>query len=313
MTTKILSSRLAAVPAAALLALLSACGGGGEDAGAPINSVSESTASAMSANSAVVPGESSEAAATVLVTTQAVVAGGTASQTTTCAGGGTATFTVSGGSLSSVVNGQLDAGEVYTISFTDCRGSAGAATVNGAATLTVISAGSGSTEVATDTQGITVALPLRTLTLDGASTLTRSVVTNGADTTVTSRWTASQIDLTSVRGARTSTYTLSAVDITRTVTATGGVVTASSVNGTHTMRATLPNASWTITTATQGGVSYDANGVPTQGNWTITLPNNRLLIGVVPGTLTIQADWGNDGDIDRSWTFTTSAVANEAG
>ena len=293
--------------------LLTACGGGGDDAGAPMNAVSEGTATAMSANSAVVPGDSTEAAATLLVTTQAVVAGGTASQTYSCAGGGTATFTISGGSLASVVNGQLDAGEVYSVSFSDCRGSAGAATVNGVATLTVLSAGNGTTEVATDTQGITVTLPLRTLTLDGASTLSRTVTTSGADTTVTSRWTASQIDLTSVRAARTSTYTLSAVDITRTVTATNGVITGSSVNGTHTMRATLPNASWTITTATQGGVSYDANGVPTQGDWTVTLPNNRLLIGVVPGTLTIQADWGNDGDIDRTWTFSTGALAGEAG
>lgn len=307
------SPRLAAVPAAALLALLTACGGGGEDAGAPMNAVSESTASAMSANSATVPSESTEAAATLLVTTQAVVAGGTASQTYTCAGGGSATFTISGGSVSSVINGQLDTGEIYDISFTDCRGSAGAATVNGAATLTVVSAGNGSTEVTTDTQGITVALPLRTLTLDGASTLSRTVVTNGATTTTTSRWTAAQIDLTSVRSTRTSTYTLSAVDITRTVTATNGVITASSVNGTHTMRATLPNATWSITTATQGGVSYDANGVPTQGSWTITLPNNRLLIDVVPGTLTVQADWGNDGDIDRTWTFSTTALAGEAG
>ncbi len=299
--------------AAAAATLLAACGGGGEDAGAPMNSVSEGTASAMSANSAVVPSESTEAASTVLVTTQAVVAGGTASQTYNCAGGGSATFTISGGSLSSVINGQLDTGEVYNVSFTDCRGSAGAATVNGAATLTVLSAGNGSTEVATDTQGITVALPLRTLTLDGASTLSRTVVTSGATTTTTSRWTSSQIDLTSVRSAGTSTYTLSAVDITRTVTATNGVITASSVNGTHTMRATLPNATWSITTATQGGVSYDANGVPTQGSWMITLPNNRLLVGVVPGTLTVQADWGNDGDIDRTWTFSTVALAGEAG
>jgi hypothetical protein len=308
-----LSPRLVVVPAAALLTLLGACGGGGEDAGAPINAVSESTASAMSANSAVVPTEATEATAAVLVTTQALVAGGTASQTYACAGGGTATFTVSGGSLSSVTNGQLDAGEVYRVAFSGCRGSAGAATVDGAATLTVISAGNGSTEVTTDTQGITVALPLRTLTLDGASTLSRTVTTNGDTTTTTNHWTAAQIDLTSVRGARTSTYRLSAVDLIRTVTTTSGVVSASSSSGTHTMRADLPDGEWTITTATQGAVSYDTGGVPTQGNWTITLPNNRLVIGVVPGTLTVQADWGNDGDIDRSWTFSTSTLAGEAG
>jgi hypothetical protein len=305
--------RLTALPAAALLTLLAACGGGGDDAGAPINAVSESTASAMSANSAVVPTESTEAAATVLVTTQALVAGGTASQTYNCAGGGTAMFTVTGGSVSSIVNGQLDAGEVYRVDFSACRGSAGAATVDGAATLTVVSAGSGTTEVDTDTQGIVVTLPLRTLTLDGASRLSRTVATSGNATTVTSRWTAAQIDLTSVRSARTSTYRLSAVDVTRTVTTTSGVVSATSSSGTHTMRADLPNGEWSITTATQGAVSYDASGVPTQGNWTITLPNNRLVIGVVPGTLTVQADWGNDGDIDRTWTFSTTTLAAEAG
>ena len=36
-------------------------------------------------------------------------------------------------------------------------------------------------------------------------------------------------------------------------------------------------------------MSYDANGVPTQGDWTITLPNNRIVVGVVPGTLTVKA------------------------
>jgi hypothetical protein len=158
-----------------------------------------------------------------------------------------------------------------------------------------------------------VTLPLRTLTLDGASRLSRTVATSGNATTVTSRWTAAQIDLTSVRSARTSTYRLSAVDVTRTVTTTSGVVSATSSSGTHTMRADLPNGEWSITTATQGAVSYDASGVPTQGNWTITLPNNRLVIGVVPGTLTVQADWGNDGDIDRTWTFSTTTLAAEAG
>jgi hypothetical protein len=91
------------------------------------------------------------------------------------------------------------------------------------------------------------------------------------------------------------------------------VVSATSSSGTHTMSADLPNGDWSITTATQGAVSYDANGLPTQGNWTITLPNNRLVIGVVPGTLTVQADWSNDGDIDRTWTFSTSTIAGEAG
>lgn len=295
-----------------LLALLAACGGGGDDAGSTTN-VSQETAQAMSANSAVVPADTTEAAATVLATTQAVVAGGQASQTINCAGGGTALFTVTGGSLASISNGVLDAGEVYSVSYAACRGSAGAASLDGTATLTVVSAAAGVTEVSTATQGIVVTLPQRTLTLNGNSTLSQTVATNGATTTTTSRWTSPQIVVTSQRNARNSSFTLTNVDLTRSIAVTGGVVSARSSSGTHTMSAVLPNASWTITTATQGAVSYDANGVPTQGAWTITLPNNRIGVSVVPGTVTVTVDYGADGTIDRTYIFNATTLVAEAG
>ena len=82
-------------------------------------------------------------------------------------------------------NGQLDAGEVYNVTYTDCVGSAGAASLNGSATLTVVSAAAGSIEVTTATSGIVVTLPQRVLTLNGSSTLSQTVVTNGASTTTT--------------------------------------------------------------------------------------------------------------------------------
>ncbi|MBX3604474.1 MAG: hypothetical protein KF788_04350 [Piscinibacter sp.] len=299
-------------PSVLLLTLLAACGGGGGD-NAGADDVDQGTAQAMSANSAVIPAESGEAASALLSTAQVVVGGGTASQTYTCPGGGTAVFTATGGSLASLANGMLDAGEVYNLTYTDCRGSAGAASLDGRATLTVLAAGSGTTEVATSTQGITVTLPQRVLTLDGASTLSRSVSVNGADTTTTDRWTAAQIELTSQRAARSSRYTLSAVDLTRSITTTNGVISARTGSGTHTMSAALPNGSWSVTTATQGAVSYDANGMPTQGAWTVTLPHNRLGISVVPGTLTVTVDHGPDGTIDHTWIFTTGTLAAEAG
>ena len=109
------------------------------------------------------------------------------------------------------------------------------------------------------------------------------------------------------------TITLSAVDQTRSVSVTNGVLSARTASGTHTMSAVLPNGSWTITSATQGTVSYDANGVPTQGTWTITLPNNRIGISVVPGTLTVTLDRGPDGTIDRTWVFSTTTLPTDAG
>ncbi len=307
--------RHALAPAAlAMLALLSACGGGGEDAGAPLGAVSQAQAYSMSANSAVLPTDSVEGQATLLATTRAVVAGGTASQTFACAGGGTAVFTVTGGSVGSVTDGQLDAGEVYTLTYTDCRGAAGAAALTGTATLTVVTASAGSTEVNTTTQNLQIALPLRTLTVNGSSTLTQTVADNGAGVvTTTHRWTSPAITVTSLRNTRTSTFTLSNVDQTRVITTTGGTISARTRSGTVTMNAQLPNGSWTITTASQGAVSFDANGVPTQGSWTLTLPSNIIGISVVPGTLTVTADWGADGTIDRTWTFTSTQIGAEAG
>lgn len=305
--------RLAPVAAAALLALLTACGGGGGDAGAPTGAVSESQAQSMSANSAVIPADSVEGQATILSTTRAVVASGTASQTVACAGGGTALFTVTGGNVGSVTNGQLDAGEVYSVTYTNCTGAAGAATLNGSATLTVVSAAAGSTQVNTATQNLQIGLPLRTITVNGSSTFTETVADNGGGVVVTTHhWTSPQIVVTSVRNARTSTFTLSNVDQTRTLTSTNGTISARTRSGTITIDAQLPNGSWTVTTATQGAVSYDANGVPTQGAWTITLPNNIIGITVVPGTLTVTVDWGADGTIDRTWTFTNVQIGGAA-
>lgn len=307
-------SRPLAPIAAALLALLAACGGGGSDAGAPTGAVSESQAQSMSANSAVIPADSVEGQASILSTTRAVVAGGTASQTYNCAGGGTAVFTVTGGSVGSVTNGQLDTGEVYGVTYTNCAGANGAATLNGGATLTVVSASGGTTQVNTATQNLQIALPLRTITINGSSTFTETVADNGGGVIVTTHhWTSPQIVVTSVRNARTSSFTLSNVDQTRAITTTNGIISARTRSGTITINAQLPNGSWTVTTATQGAVSYDANGVPTQGAWTLTLPNNIIGISVVPGTLTVTADWGADGSIDRTWVFTSTQIGSEAG
>jgi hypothetical protein len=229
-----------------------------------------------------------------------------------CAGGGTAVFTVTGGSLSQLANGVLDAGEVYNVTFNGCRGSAGAVALTGSATLTVVSASAAVLAVNTSTQSLQVALPLRTLTYNGSSSLSRTVTTNGATTTTVNRWTSPGITVQSVRNARTSTFTLSNVDLSRTFVQTSGVITARSASGTYTLDAVLPNGTWSITTATQGAVSYDANGVPTQGAWTITLPNNIIGVSVVPGTLTVAIDFGADGSIDRTYVFSTATIVAEA-
>lgn len=300
------------IGAAALASLLAACGGGGDGTDTSA-SVSQDKAQAMSADSSALSTDGTDGADALLTTTQALVASASANVSVNCAFGGTAQFSVTG-SAGTIGNGQLDAGEVYTLTFANCRVSSGAATLNGAATLSVTQASGGVTEVNTATQNLQVALPLRTLTYNGNSSFSHTVATSGSTTTITNRWVSPQIVVKSVRTGtlRTSTFTLSDVDMTRTFTQVSGVLTATSFNGTHTMNAVLPNATWSITTATQGGVTCDANGVPTQGAWTITLPNNRVGISVVPGTLTVTVDFGADGSIDRTFIFSTATVVAEA-
>ncbi|HEX6722445.1 MAG TPA: hypothetical protein VF107_12820, partial [Burkholderiaceae bacterium] len=218
-----------------------------------------------------------------------------------------------GGSLAQLTNGQFDAGEVYSASFDACRGSAGAVALTGNATLTVVSAGAGVLAVNTATQNLLVALPLRTLTYNGSSSLSQTVTTNGSTNTTVNRWTSPRIEVRSVRNSgRTSTFTLSNVDLSRTFVRNGGVISARSAGGTYTLDAVLPNGSWSITVATQGAVNYDANGVPTQGAWTITLPDHVIGINVVPGTLTVTVDIGADGSIDRTYVFSTATIVAEA-
>lgn len=305
-------SRSALLVSAAMAAWLTACGGG-DDPPPADNSVSQEKAQAMSADSSAMSTDGTDGSQALVETTQAVVASGSASQTVNCAGGGTAVFTVTGGSLAQLTNGQFDAGEVYSVTFDACRGRAGAVALTGTATLTVVSAGAGVLAVDTATQNLQVALPLRTLTYNGNSSLSQTVTTNGAITTTVNRWTSPRIEVRSVRATgRTSTFTLSDVDLSRTFVQTGGVISARRAGGTYTLDAVLPNGSWSITVATQGAVDYDANGVPTQGAWTITLPNHIIGVNVVPGTLTVTVDIGADGSIDRTYVFSAATVVAEA-
>jgi hypothetical protein len=310
MTTRFLPCVPACVIAAAAAALLAACGGGGGDSAD--TTVSQETAESAAANTLAIPASAAEAGTESLKTAQAVVAGGQASQTVACAGGGTAIFTVTGASVAGATNGQLDAGETYSLQFSACRGSAGAASIDGAMTLVVTAAAAGALTVQTTTQGLTVVLPLRTLTWNGSSTLAQTVVVSGATTTTSTRWTAAQIQLTSLRNARSSSFTLSGVDVTRSVVVTNGVLAGSSGSTALTLAATLPNGAWTAAIATQGNVSYDAAGVPIAGTWAIALPHNAIGVTVTPGSAVVSVDHGPDGTIDRTWTFTTGALAAEA-
>lgn len=218
-----------------------------------------------------------------------------------------------GSTLAQLTNGQLDAGENYTLTFSTCKGALGAASVNGSMSLNVLSASTGNLSVTTSTNGLVITRPRGTQTLNGSSALQYTTVTQGNVVTTTTRWTTPSYTVTTAYNSRSSSFSLTNVDITNSVSTTNGVISGSTHSGTSTIAATLPNGAFTITTATQGTVTYDATGKPTQGSWSITLPNNRITLSVASGTASIGVDYGADGTIDVTYTLTITELENEAG
>jgi hypothetical protein len=319
-------------------AALTACGGGG-DPGSDDSAADADTAAA--ANAALVAGDATAALDTAVLAAQAVVstqAASTAAGNPTatalsaageapgvqatavadvavaCPGGGSAMLTITGGSAASLLNGQFDAGEVYTLVYADCRGALGAAALNGTLGLAVQAAGA--TELALDltANSLSVALPRGSVTLTGSSShaLSSSTGANGT-TLLSSRFTSPGLTLATRFNARSSSFTLSAVDIARQSTWLNGVLQSSSIDGTHTLSATLVNGAFSYTVATQGGVSYSETGTPVSGAWTITLPVKQVNVSVSGGTATIEVDDGKDGTIDRTFIVTVGRLESEAG
>lgn len=315
-------------------AALAACGGGSDDAD---SSTSADTATSYAANATLIAGDAGSALDESVVAAQAVVAtqAGTSvpagaresamgaptegvqavvNVPVTCAGGGSATLTITGGTASSLLNGQLDAGEVYQIVFASCKGSGSAATVNGTLAMTVLSASGSDLSIATTATDLSVTLPRGTVTLNGSTTRQVSSSAGAGGTTVlTSRFVSPNITLATHFNARSSSFTLSGVDITRQSTWLNGVLQSSSINGTHTLSASLPNGSFSYTVATQGGVSYAASGLPTAGAWTITLPLTRVGVSIANAVATITVDDGKDGTIDRTFTVPIGRLESDAG
>jgi hypothetical protein len=297
-----------------LVALLAACGGGGADSTPPPSTaISGDAAKNAGANTATIPNDTTAAMSALVTTAEAVVASGSASATISCPGGGTAVYQVTGPNAALLLNHQLDAGENYSLTYNACRSASGSAAVNGSMTLLVADKSANSIELNTATNNVVVTLPHSDITLNGASTLSRTTLTAGTTTTTTTHWVTPNFNITSHRNGRTTSFAYTNVDITRTVAVTNGVVTASSINGTATLSWMWPGGSFSITFATQGTVGCDANGTPTQGTWSITLPNNRIVLTVIPGMVTLQVDYGNDGSFDRIYTFTVNDLMDDAG
>ncbi len=315
-------------------ALLAACGGGGSDDGSA--AIDAATATIYAANSAQIGSDTMSVADGAVLAAQTMIAAGAGTSaagrseamaadahpllasTRACPGGGTATVSITGGTPQSEANGQLDAGEVYQVSYAACTGVAGLAQLDGALSLTVLGASGDSANGALDlsmtASNLSLTLPRGGAVLNGSTERQYSVSTD-ADGTVhlSSHFVSPSLTLATHYNARSSSFTLSNADIVRTATLVGGTLQSSSIDGHHSLAGTLPNASFSYSVATSGGITYAADGIPASGLWTITLPNAVITVTVANGSATIAVDDGKDGTIDRTFTVPVGQLAADAG
>jgi len=336
--------RLAVAATLACGALLAGCGGGSSSAAAPTSSpLSESDATADAADATSTGADTAAAMDTVIDTTSAL-AQATASAsaaapdrmhelsasaeaasasapitnvTVNCAGGGTATLSITGGTVASEINGQLDAGEHYSVAYAQCTGQAGYAQLNGSVEMDVVSADDATAPstvaVNLTVTGLSLTLPAGSATLNGTASVSRSAVTSGNVATTTSQVTVPSATLATAFNGRTGTFTLTDLDATRTVTSTAGVVTASQYSGHHTLAGSANGRTISLSASTTGNVGYDATGTLVSGAWTVVRPLATIVTTVANGTVVMTVDDGSDGTIDQTWTFPVATLNAAAG
>jgi len=332
--------RLAAAAALACGVLLTACGGSSDGTPTPTTtSLSQPDATADSANATSTGNDTASALDTVIDTTTALTqataqaasatsermhtlsagpaAAGVTNVTVDCAGGGTATLSITGGTAASELNGQLDAGEHYSVSYAQCTGQAGYAQLNGSVEMDVTSAdhatSPASLSVSLTVANLALSLPAGSATLNGTATVSRSVAEADGTTTTTSHVTVPSATLVTAFNARSGSFTLSDLDATRTLTSVAGIVTASQYAGHHTLSGSANGRTFSLNVATTGNTSYDATGALVSGTWTAVRPHATIATTLANGTVVMTVDDGNDGTIDHTWTFTAAQLNAAAG
>jgi len=238
-------------------AWLAACGGDGSGAASSsADTIDDAIATAYAANATQIGSDTTSVADGAVLAAQAMIsagAGASASDervtamaagaqplvasTRSCPGGDTATVSITGSTPQSEVNGQLDTGDVYQVSFAACTGAAGVAQLDGTLAMTVVSASGDSANGALDLSmtatNLSLTLP-RGAMLNGSAERQYSVSTD-ADGTVhlSSHFVSPSLTLATRYNARSSTFTLSDADILRTATLVGGVLQSSTIVGSH--------------------------------------------------------------------------------
>jgi len=319
---------LAATAAAALLA---ACGGGGYDAD---TGLSTEVAQGYAADAASMPVQAATGVdASVVALEAALAASGTSASreqpqvsallettlpggTVACANGGTLTWGVSGGTSQTQLNGQLDAGESYVVTYAAC-GTGSGVVLDGAVTLAVTARSSSASDLTLTATALQQTTAMGQFVLDGSQRWQRSVVaTSGGGTQVTGQLSSSgSITLASTISARRASYTLNSLDwtVVKTFDANGALVSRTHQGNLSLAASTPRRPNATLQISTQGALTLASDGLAAQGGFVVVTRYDKITGNYGSGTVTLMLDIGNDGSIDRTWTLTRPTFNGEAG
>ncbi|HLL18899.1 MAG TPA: hypothetical protein VK439_08955 [Rubrivivax sp.] len=315
----------------AIVGLLASCGGGGGNASDDLDqALSSDTAQGYAADAQAMP---LSAATTVQLATLALEAAlrdgptpipAPSSQASSsfsfaapCKNGGSINIGIAGGTAEQRANGVLDAGETYTISFTQCGHLDNRGVLDGSLSLVVTAFGASQADLTHSANALRLTSTQGRYTLQGTVREQRSsITTTGGGERLTSQLTSGGLGLQSLVGNRSGSYELRALDWTVVcLLDNSGALLRRSHQGSLSLVASTPRRPHaTLQVTTQGTLVAGDDGLyAAQGSFSLATQRDRIAVTYGSTTVTMELDLGNNGSIDRRWTLPRVSFDAEAG
>lgn len=231
-----------------------------------------------------------------------------------CAVAGQVTLTISGVPLAQLLNGRLDAGEQYELSFDACRTVIGQPVFNGKLHLSVVANTSMGHTLGWTATGLTGTVSLGQLQVDGTATreFLQSTDSSGA-VLHHSHVTATTLSLQSTYNGHARASTLDKLDLTRDSRWINDFPVSAQVSGQCQITQQRNVGSYSFALVVQGQVMLGGDGLATAGEWLLTLPDSSVDLLLDGTQAVISIDQGKNGSVDHRLTLPLGRLRASAG